>query len=104
MTTTNAPSANATGHYLPHYLPNLKAPSDPLFWVSALLRDQAILAEFSKEASKFWCHPNKALATAMCAAQIHFREQVLDSAREAQKAGVILFCHAETTAMTGGAA
>lgn len=100
MSTTKQPPADTVGHPFP----NLPESNHPLFWVAALLCDQAKLIEFCKEARKFHGHSNQALSHAMVTAENHLRQDVRDSARYAKNAGVILFCHRTTTALNGGAA
>ena len=95
---TTQPPAETVGYPFP----NLPESVHPMFWVAALLRDQAILVEFAKETRKFWGGLNLPLSVAMTTAESHLRQDVHDSAKEAKQAGVLLFCHAETTVLNGG--
>ena len=99
MSTTKQPPAATVGHPFPD-LPKI---NHPMFWVFALLRDQAMLDEFSKKARKFFGDKNLVLSLSMIKAENFLLEDVHKSAKEAQKNGVLLFCHKATTALNGGA-
>lgn len=86
--------------------PRLSGTSDRLFWLAAHFQDQAQLEALQALLLPMYSlkREDTVLRHALIDSEYHLKDKSARSLANAIKDGLLLFCHADTTVLQGGAA